>query len=276
MTVERWARWLGLAREDALDAQLNVYNVAAMLARPRARYEFLRIDSNNNCNVHCVYCHNHRSDVIVPTDTLRTILAERVIAVRHVQIGCVMEPTLDERLPDLLLDVRRIRPPEQALILQTNGILLHRHDHGKIADAGVTTLSVSIDAADPNVHKVLRGGTSLAKVAGNIRRFREMCAAADVHFITTVTRVNLAALEDLVRFGIDLGVSRFVLREVFHYPDSDVVDHARMPELLLQPGEYSAMAEQLRGRFPAVSFDFADAARLAVAEKKMVADSLRA
>ena len=203
-------------------------------------------------------------------------LADRVIAVRHVQIGCVMEPTLDERLADLLLEVRRIRPPERALILQTNGILLHRHDHGKLAEAGLTLLSVSIDSADAQVHKILRGGTSLAKVDGNVRRFRDACPRVDVHFITTVTRVNLASLEDLVRFGLDLGVSRFVLREVFYHPDNDVVDHARMPDLLLRPGEYSAMADRLRSQFgDRAAFDFADGARLVASEQKMLVDSLR-
>ena len=271
-----WLRLSDTRVEEQLDAQLNVYNVAAMLARPRARYDFLRIDSNNTCNVQCVYCHNHRSADIVPTETLLAFLLERVMAVANVQMGCVMEPTLDERLADLMLAVRQIRPPEQALILQTNGILLHRHDHGKLTDAGITRLAVSIDSADPGVHKVLRGGTSLAKVGGNVRSFRATCPAAEVHFITTVTRLNLPTLEDLVQFGLDLGVSRFVFREVFYHPDSDVVDHARMGALMLGAGEYAAMADRLRQRFgDQTVFDFANEARLAAAETKMLADSLR-
>ncbi len=259
-----------------LDAQLNVYNVDAMLARPRARYEFLRIDCNNTCNVQCVYCHNHRSAAIVETAALHAFLEGRVIAARHVQMGCVMEPTLDARLADLLLDVRRIRPPERALILQTNGILLHRHDQGKLADAQVTALMVSIDSADAQVHKALRGGTSLSKVAGNIGDFRTACPTAEVHFVTTVTRLNLHTIEDLVRFGLDLGVSRFVLRQVFYHPDNNVVDHARMSELLLAPGEYAGMVERLQAGFgERVGFDFADDTRLLAAEQQMLVDSLR-
>ena len=275
MFLRGWLRSKDGTREDPLDAQLNVYNVAAMLTRPRARYECLRIDSNNSCNVQCVYCHNHRSAALVPTESILVFLAERVMAVRHVQMGCVMEPTLDARLADLLLAVRRVRPPEHALVLQTNGILLHRHDHGKLADAGVTRLAVSIDSADPQVHKALRGGTSLAKVGDNVRRFHTACPGADLHFITTVTRLNLHTIEDLVQFGLDLGVSRFVLREVFYHPGNDVVDHARMPELLLGRGEYAAMADRLRGRFGDQAFEFVEEAQLAAAEQKMLADSLR-
>ena len=276
MALPEWLRRSREAPEEWLDAQLNVYNAPAMCAREPARYEFLRIDSNNTCNVQCVYCHNHRSDALVPTESLFEFLTGRVIALRNLQVGCVMEPTLDARLADLLLDIRRVRPPEHLLVLQTNGILLHRHDHGKFAEAGVTLLSVSIDSADAQVHKALRGGTSLSKVDGNVRRFREACPAADVHFITTVTRLNLSTLDALVEFGLELGVSRFVLREVLYYPDNDIVDHARMPGLLLGPGEYAAMADRLRDRFAdRAAFDFADGASLEAGRQKMEADSLR-
>jgi hypothetical protein len=68
-----------------------------------------------------------------------------------------------------------------------------------------------------------------------------------------------------------------VLREVFYHPDNDVVDHARVPELLLRPGEYGAMVVRLQEQFGnRAAFDFADEARLAAAEQKMLADSLRA
>jgi hypothetical protein len=117
--------------------------------------------------------------------------------------------------------------------------------------------------------------TTTAKVGDNVRRFHAACPAADVHFIATVTRLTLTTLEDLVRFGLDLGVSRFVLREVFYHPGNNVVDHARMPELLLRPGEYMAEADRLRGRFGDQAFEIADEARLAAAEQRMLADSLR-
>jgi hypothetical protein len=85
-----------------LDAQLNVYNVERMLSRAPVHYDFLRFDPNNTCNVQCVYCHNHRSQAVVPTEAFRTFLL-RVRAMRNFQIGCIMEPTLDDRMADLLL-----------------------------------------------------------------------------------------------------------------------------------------------------------------------------
>src|SRR5262245_35933384 len=87
------------------DAQLNVYNVAAMRRQPPEAFEVLRFDPNDDCNVQCVYCHNHRSPAVVDRDDLVDFLRDNVTALNTFQMGCVMEPTLDTRMCDLLLDV---------------------------------------------------------------------------------------------------------------------------------------------------------------------------
>jgi MoaA/NifB/PqqE/SkfB family radical SAM enzyme len=259
------------------DAQLNVYNFAAMRAQPPEAFDFLRIDSNNDCNVHCVYCHNHRSKDLISIEDLSAFLNHNVVSVDNFQVGCIMEPTLDSRLADVvsLLGASKT-PAKQTFMLQTNGILLHRHDHAKMRDAGLTDLSVSIDAADPAIHKALRGGTSMAKVHGNIAAFRKNCPSVRVTFITTVTSVNIAGMNDLVLFGLSLGVEKFVLREVFYYPSSNVVDHSRMPELVLKENEFAAMRAQVLGQFNGkAEFIFADVPDLERYTARMRVDSLR-
>ena len=100
-------------------------------------------------------------------------------------------------------------------VARTNGILLHIHDQRKPREAGLTSLSVSIDSSDPDIYRNLRGGTSIAKVSRNLVEFSKQCPGVGISFITTVTRLNVPALPELVRFGLDLGVSRFCFREVF-------------------------------------------------------------
>jgi hypothetical protein len=217
--------------ETGLDAQLNAYNLPAMLDRAPAVYSALRFDPNITCNVQCVYCHNHRSSDIVPTNAFLRIITGKIVTLHTFPMGCVMEPTLDARMCDLLVALRQSPArPTDATILQTNGILLHQHDSSKLRDAGLTHLALSIDAAEP----------------------------------------------DLVRFGLDLGVSRFVLREVFYHPESTVVDHARMPGLLLRDGDYAAMAASLTAEFGSqTEFDFADRAVLERIDQTTRRDSLR-
>jgi MoaA/NifB/PqqE/SkfB family radical SAM enzyme len=259
------------------DAQLNVYNVKKMRVQAPQEFDFLRFDPNNDCNVHCVYCHNHRSKDLVDAEEFRAFLEENVISVNNFQVGCIMEPTLDPRLCDLMLMTANSRSrPSKTFLLQTNGILLHRHDHGKMRDAGLTHLSVSIDAADPLTHKRLRGGTSFAKVHSNIVAFRKACPTIAVAFITTVTSMNVEAMEELINFGLDLGVAQFVLREMFYYPESNVVDHEQMPALLLEEGAFARMKQSLMARFgERASFEFADAPFLDRALNKMKIDSFR-
>jgi len=263
--------------EHTKDAQLNVYNVAAMRQQPPAAFDVVRFDPNNDCNVQCVYCHNHRSSKIVEREDLVGFLRENVTELHVFQMGCVMEPTLDARMCDLLLDVAASPArPRERLTVQTNGILLHMHDAAKLRDAGVTHLCVSIDSADPVVTKSLRGGTSLSKVARNLEQLLPACPGMEAQFITTVTSLNADGMDALVRFGLGLGVRHFVMREVFYHPDNDVVDHTRMPALMLGKSEFDRMAGRLRSTFPAdVTFDFAGRGALAEHEQRMLEDSLR-
>jgi MoaA/NifB/PqqE/SkfB family radical SAM enzyme len=259
------------------DSQLNVYNITKMRTQEPREFDFLRFDSNNDCNVHCVYCHNHRSSDLVDTEEFRAFLKENVIGINNFQVGCIMEPTLDPRLCDLMLMTANSQGrPSKTFLLQTNGILLHKHDHSKMRDAGLTHLSVSIDAADPVTHKLLRGGTSLAKVHSNLVAFREACPTVEVVFISTVTSMNIHAMEALVTFGLTLGVAKFVLREMFYYPDNNMVDHAKMPALLLEENAFAGMKQSLVAKFgKRASFEFADAPFLDRALNKMKADSFR-
>jgi MoaA/NifB/PqqE/SkfB family radical SAM enzyme len=97
-------------------------------------------------------------------------------------------------------------------------------------------LSVSVDSAEPNTQRELRSGTSLDRVIRNVSSFRSGCPEVDVTFITTVTRENVWKLGPLVSLGLDLGVELFIFREVFYDSENEIVDHARMPDLLLRGG----------------------------------------
>lgn len=255
------------------DCQVNVYNFRKLLMdEPPARYGALRFDPNNTCNLHCVYCHNHRSDETIDSENFSSFLNSKVLGTSVFQIGCIMEPTLDKRMTDFMLLVASSpAKPANEFILQTNGILLHRHDAKKMSDAGLTRLSVSMDAADPEIQKSLRGGMSLEKVVRNVDAFRKNCPQVDVDFITTVTSANIDKLDTLVNLGRDLAIRRFIFRELFYYPDNNVVDHSRMPDLMLRKGDFSQMTERMKASFGDVEMIFVaneelDASAQAMAE----------
>ncbi len=246
--------------EAGKDSQLNVCNFRTLMDHPPSDYDFLRFDLNNTCNLHCVYCHGHRSDEVIDMEQFREFLHTKVGRVANFQVGCGWEPTIDKRLADfMLLIADSPAKPVCDFVLQTNGILLHKHDHGKMQQASLKRLSVSIDAASPEIHRDLRNGTSLQKVLRNLADFMGRCPEMAVDFVTTVTRVNIDKVDELVALGIDMGVQRFVFREVCYDPDNSVVDHSRMPDLVLRDGEFHQMIDRVLGRFDcAACFVFAD------------------
>jgi len=185
----------------------------------------------------------------VDTSDFQMFLEESLSGVSCFQVGSTMEPTLDPRLADLLLLISRLPArPRHTFRLQTNGILLHRHDHVKMRDAGLTILTVS-DTLDPSVLKRLRGGTSLSKVKLNMTQFHKTCPHISIAFVITVTSINIDTVDDLVRSVLDLGVTAFNLRRLFYHPSSRIVDHSQMPALLVSHEEFSEMSAQVQAKY---------------------------
>jgi hypothetical protein len=56
-------------------------------------------------------------------------------------------------------------------------------------------------------------------------------------------------MDGLVRSGLELGVATFELRQVFYHPESTIVDHSRMPSLLVRDDEFLAMATQIQSEY---------------------------
>ena len=256
--------------------QLNVKNIAAMRRQPPTEYEVIRFDANNNCNVHCVYCHNTRSDDLIDPAEFQSFLEHNVISVDRFQLGCIMEPTMDPRMCDFMhIIASSPGKPRHVFRLQTNGILLHRHDHARMAEAGLSILAVSVDSADHSTHEDLRGGTSLAKVHRNLAAFHRACPSVSVKMLTTVTRANINDIDILIRWGIDLGVKAFELRQMFYHPSSKIVDHARMPLLLVTKKEFADLRERITLKFDkAATIGFYEADAIVQESQAVIAASL--
>jgi MoaA/NifB/PqqE/SkfB family radical SAM enzyme len=142
-------------------------------------------------------------------------------------------------------------------------------------DAGLTHLSLSVDAADPKIHKILRGGTSLPKVQTNLLEFRRVCPSVGVVFLTTVTSLNISSIEQLIISGAEAGVKTFVLRQVFYYPTSRVVSHSTMPSLLVTDQQFTEMQERILEKFgESLDFEFQTAESIIQMAEVIQAESL--
>ena len=115
-----------------------------------------------------------------------------------------------------------------------------------------------------SIHKFpRRSNCSGVARASDESPFRAACPEIAVAFVATVTTANVNEMESLAGYGVEFGVSRFVLREMFYHPESDIVDHSRMPALVLEPGAFGRMKERVLASFgDRADFRFADCSSL--------------
>jgi molybdenum cofactor biosynthesis enzyme MoaA len=255
---------------------LSIYNFKQWRAQPPQDFDVVRFDSNNDCNIHCVYCLNIRSKAVVDIGEFRAFLAENVSSANVFQFGCRMEPTLDNRLAEFMQCVAHSpAKPRRTLRLQTNAILLHRHDPGKMRESGLNFLTVSMDTVDPAVFKRLRGGASVGKVLRNVAEFHKACPTIAVAFVTTVTSANINLIDSLIDAGLERGVSVFNLRQVVYDRANPVVDHSLMPDLILSDEAYAEMSERVRAKYGKVTcLCIQDAPGMRTASKVVRAQSM--
>ena len=129
--------------------------------------------------------------------------------------------------------------------------MLKNHDFGRIVRAGLNQVTISVDTLDDRTLRSLRGVNAKA-LAGNVSWLRRQVPDLEICFLATVTKANVNQMSDFVRASLALGIRTFTFHEVFHLPESNVVDYDRMQSLLLDEGEFHAMklkvAEQFSGQ----------------------------
>ena len=228
------------------DGRLRVDNVDIQIAKGKRAFNWLRIDANNNCNLKCSYCRVPRSTEMISSEQIESFLNLYVTHVHNLQFGCGMEPTLDPRLADLLLMASKTPAcPDKQYVVQTNGTLLHRHDHGKFREAGLNRLSVSIDSLDPSIHRDQRGGSDINMILRNLEEFQRNCPDVEIQFICVVTSASVDGTLELAKFARDFGVRRMAFRQMVYVPNHPNVIEEEVFPLILPHDRFLDMKQQV-------------------------------
>lgn len=231
-------------------AYLNVKNIDKMLDQPPQAFSWIGFDSIDNCNLHCVYCHNPRTKQMIHMQKFERFIHHHILEIDDFQVGCQMEPSLDKRMVEFLQKIADSpAKPNRQFKVHTNGTLLNRHDALAMVEAGLTHLSISIDTANEKTFSELRGGAKLERVFRNVKQFCETCPDVTVQFIATVTKSNVDEMQLLVEKGEAIGATRFHFREMFHDPRSNIVDHEKMEKLVLPPGRFHRMKSEIEDAY---------------------------
>jgi radical SAM protein with 4Fe4S-binding SPASM domain len=180
------------------------------LTRPQIFFAPLMVVWNftQACNLRCRHCYQNAgrtlSDELTLGEQLEIVeqLIDLDVAILALSGG---EPLLS---PTLLPVARKAHEGGMYVTIATNGTLLTRDMVRKLVDHGVEYVEISLDSVHPEKHNAFRGVDCWSKVVEGIRN-----AVAEeglkVGMATTITRMNIEELEDLIALAKELGVKCF-------------------------------------------------------------------
>lgn len=139
------------------------------------RLSKLYIEPTSQCNLDCRTCMRHAWDE--PQGMMSEEVFSRIIEglkdfspPPSVFFGGFGEPLFHPEIIDM---VDRVKKLGVAVELITNGVMLTKDISGKLLEAGLDTLWVSLDGATPESYSDIRLGATLPQVIKNLAHFRE-------------------------------------------------------------------------------------------------------
>ena len=172
----------------------------------------LQIETTTRCNLSCAYCGHpelpHKADVRLERfrELLDRIDLARVDDVDFTGLG---EPLLNPALPDMVREVARRGAPRHLRVV-SNGTALAPRRFEPLCEAGITSISVSIDSLDADRFARSRGGARLSRVLANLAALVEHRQrhglAVDIKIKAVLLDDPYAEAERLLRHSSELGL----------------------------------------------------------------------
>ena len=176
----------------------------------------LLAEITHRCPIHCLYCSNpleltRRADEL-PTEIWLRVLAEAAdLGVLQVHLSGG-EPLARADLATL---VERASGLELYTNLITSGVGLTRIRAEALKDAGLGAVQLSIQAADPELSRVIAGGEFWQRKMDAARHVRDAGLPLGMNFV--LHRYNLHQVTGLLELAASLGAERVELANAQYY-----------------------------------------------------------
>lgn len=193
------------------------------------------------CNLRCKFCY---LDEKVSCDELSTRKAKKILRIlkEKAKVPFVSftggEPLLRSDLEELIAHAISLGMKTNLI---TNGSLISRARAKSLADAGLSSAQVSLEAPDEKLHNYLTGENSFKATLKGIEYL--MAEGIYVHTNTTLNRANARAMLDFPAFIKFLGLKKFSSNIMI--PVGRAKKHL---ELYLSYREIGALIDSLRER----------------------------
>jgi len=147
----------------------------------------------------------------------------------------VGEPMLVRSLPRM---VRYLKDRNVYVLFNTNGTVLNERSGRALIAAELDELRVSLDAANAESFKKIRGKNYFSRILRNVRAFRELQeregrAMPRVSLWLTGLRETIRELPEFVRVAADIGVKEVYLQRLVYF-DADMIGIARPDQALFE------------------------------------------
>jgi MoaA/NifB/PqqE/SkfB family radical SAM enzyme len=251
-------------------SKLKLYNVAKQMARPRVlangSLNMLAFASNkpspggplavaweilNACDCRCVFCDTHtlhKRFGILSKDAMEAI----ALKLGKSGVGAVTisggEPLLSHSFYDVV-DILNQHKVE--VLLSTNGGRLEKHAQ-KIVEAGIRTISISLDSIDPNEHDIIRQSSGLTqRIMRGIEAVRAIPNGDQVliRLRCVITPKNYESLVDFVA-KYDSLVDEICFQPLHNQEEGDL-HRVQDKSILFQPEQQPSFEKALNRLFEA-------------------------
>jgi MoaA/NifB/PqqE/SkfB family radical SAM enzyme len=184
----------------------------------------LYLETTNRCNLLCTTCPRTFEALEPPGDmswALFTAIVDQFPKIARVVLHGVGEPMMVRALPRM---IRYLKDRGTYVLFNTNGTLLSEKKGRELIDSGLDELRVSLDAAEPEAFKLVRGRDMFARIVRNLRTFRalqkELHAERPlVSLWLTGLKETVDQLADFVRLAHDVDIPEVYLQRLVYFPE---------------------------------------------------------
>ena len=193
-------------------------------ARAEAEPVCLYLETTNRCNLLCTTCPRTFEALEPPADMsweLFASLVDQYPNIARVVLHGVGEPMMVRVLPRM---IRHLKDRGTYVLFNTNGTLLSEKKGRELIESGLDELRVSLDAAEPQAFKLVRGRDMFQRIVRNLRAFRALqrdlgAATPRVSLWLTGLKETVGQLCDFVHLAHAIDVPEIYLQRLVYLPE---------------------------------------------------------
>ncbi len=184
----------------------------------------LYLETTNRCNLLCTTCPRTYETLEPPGDMswdLFTRIVDQLPQIARVVLHGVGEPMMVRALPRM---IRYLKDRGTYVLFNTNGTLLSERKGRELIDSGLDELRVSLDAAEPDAFRLVRGRDLFLRIVRNVRAFRALqrALAAEKPLVSlwlTGLKETIGQLDDFIRLAHAIDVREVYLQRLVYLPE---------------------------------------------------------